>query len=122
LGPLDVTIYYQVQTYGVGLYLTSLSLDYSHLALQDEVGDLPIKVDLLTASLVVKKLIFTASCRREDSQVQAYNPQTKALKNQQLKTEYFGGVQFTVTKNIMVGALYNYYLLHEFSGALTLFF
>lgn len=113
---------YKVQTYGAGLYLSSLILDYSHLNLKIDGDEITTQVDLYTASLVVSRFIFTASSRTENSSAYAYNPETKMLEPKQLKTEYFGGVQVTLSKNIMVGALYNYYLLREYSAALTLFF
>lgn len=113
------TIAYQVQTYNVGLFLSSIILDYSHLALQNAEAS---TVTLLTASLLVKKFIITASKRIENSSRPSFNYETKVLENKPTKEEVFGGVQYSATKNIMVGALYNYYLMRELALTTTIFF
>ncbi|MEZ0392769.1 MAG: hypothetical protein ACAH59_11170 [Pseudobdellovibrionaceae bacterium] len=110
---------YQVQTYNVGLFLNSLILDYSQLRMKTV--DTSI-VHIVTASLSYRRVILSASKRTEDSERPAYNYRTKLLEDERYKEEYFGGLQVQITKNFMVGALYNYYLLHEMSGSLTLFF
>lgn len=110
---------YQVRTYSVGLFLSSLVLDYSHLELNTvEVAS----VNLYTASLFIKKFIFTASKRVENTLSPYYNFETKSLEVKQIKEETFGGVQYSFSKNFMLGALYNYYLLREYSVTATLFF
>lgn len=113
---------YHVKTYNVGLFLTSIVLDYSHLSLQVEDDPSMAEVTLLTASLLIDRFIVTVAQRTEDSQRLSYNYDTKQLETKYTKQEYFGGVQYRVTKNVMVGAFYNYYLLHEGSLSMTLFF
>lgn len=116
---VDVVYLYRVRTYNVGLFLSSLLLDYSHLELDtEEVAS----VDLYTASILLKKLIITASKRVENTVNPAYNFETKTLEERRIKEEVFGGIQYSLTKNLMVGALYNYYLLREYSLTATLFF
>ncbi|WP_413288043.1 hypothetical protein [Bdellovibrio sp. HCB337] len=110
---------YQVRTYSVGLFLSSLVVDYSHMSLDT---DDTYTVQLLTASLYWKKLILTAAKRIENSPNPAYNFETQMLEYTQIKEEVFGGLQYSVTKNLMLGALYNYYLLREYSISATLFF
>lgn len=116
---LKPKVTYQVQSYNVGIFLSSLIVDYSNLkvATTDE-----STVRLLTASLMLKKIILTASKRTEDSTRPAYNYDTKSLEAKKTKEEMFGGVQYYVTSNFMLGALYNYYLLHEYSATATIFF
>lgn len=110
---------YQVRTYSVGLFLSSIVLDYSHLQLDtDELST----VQLYTASFFVKKWILTASRRVENSSNPYYNFDTKSLEVQQFKEDHFGGIQYSLTKNLIVGALYNYYLLREYAVTATLFF
>lgn len=121
-GVPDELIRYQNQIYGASLFLNSLIFDYSHLSSLKEFAVKPMTVELYTASLTVKKFILTASYRREDSEDPAYDFATRTLKNERIKAEYFGGIQFMATKHIMLGALYNYYLLREYSASLTLFF
>lgn len=110
---------YQVRTYSMGLNLSSLVLDYSHLQLNTE--ELAT-VQLYTASLVVKKLIFTLSKRVENSSKQAFNFETNTLETKQIKEDMFGGIQYSLTKSLMLGALYNYYLLREYTVSATLLF
>lgn len=113
---------YGVQTYNVGLYLNSLILNYSNLRLQNEEKTYTARVDLYTASLSAGKFIFTGAYRREDSPRPEYNYEKKILEYKQFKEEYFGGLQYSATKNILVGGLYNYYLLREAAVTATIFF
>lgn len=120
--PTEQTLDYQVQTYSAGLFLSSLILDYSHLQLGHSSNSITSDVSIFTASLLWKKFIFTASKRIENSPRQTYNYDTRQLESAVSKEDYFGGVQYSVLNKVMVGALYNYYLLREFSVTTTLFF
>jgi hypothetical protein len=117
-----IKLKYKVQTYNVGLFLSSLILDYSHLTLTSDDLQNPYEVSLISASLLVKKFILSVALRTEDSDRLAYNFDTKILETKQIKNDYFGGVQYRINNNIMVGVFYNYYLLHEGSFSSTLFF
>ncbi len=112
---------YQVQTYNVGLNLSSLNLDYSHLWMTLDSTD-PITVDIYSASLTVSRFIFTAAQRFENSVIPNYNYQTRLLEDRKDKIETFGGIQYVASANIVVGALYNYYLLREIAGTVSIFF
>ncbi|MDG0817234.1 hypothetical protein [Bdellovibrio svalbardensis] len=112
-------IKYQVRTYNLGLFLNSLILDYSNLRMQEPHES---SVSLFTASLMVSRFIITASKRIEDSPRPFYNYDTQQLEFKQLKEDYFGGVQYSASNHFMFGVLYNYYLLREVSGSLTVFF
>lgn len=116
------TIKYQVQTYNVGLYLNSLILNYSNLRLENEERTYLATVQVYTASLSLGKFILTAAKRSEDSPAPYYNYDTETLETQKIKEDYFGGAQYSLTKNFMLGFLYNYYLLREYSATATLFF
>jgi hypothetical protein len=117
--PTAIDYKYQVRTHSIGLFLSALILDYSHLELNTD----PIAfVDLYTASLFYRKFILTASRRIENSTMPAFNFETKSFEFKQIKEEVFGGVQYNFTKNILIGGLYNYYMLHEYSLTATLFF
>lgn len=125
LVPSGLSIYdvhYTVQTYNFGIFLSSLILDYSHLRLKVNDDPTVLEVDLATASLLISDFIFTASRRSENSARLAYNYETKQLQTQQIKEDYFGGVQYRLTKNLMLGVFYNYYLLHEASFSATILF
>ncbi|KHD89076.1 MAG: hypothetical protein OM95_06205 [Bdellovibrio sp. ArHS] len=113
---------YQVQTYNLGLYLNAVILNYSNLRLKIEDDLSETQIHLYTVSVSMGKFIFTAAKRDEDSSTQAYNYETHTLEEKKIKEEYFGGIQYTLTRNLMVGGLYNYYLLREGSITATLFF
>jgi hypothetical protein len=109
-----------VETYSVGLFLESLAFDYSRqyiYALDDTAV-----ISIFTGSLLLKKAIITASLRNENSNRPYYNFSTRMLEAKREKNETFGGLQVVAGKHVMVGAFYNYYLLHEFSIGLTAFF
>ncbi|NUN07175.1 MAG: hypothetical protein HUU57_15625 [Bdellovibrio sp.] len=116
------TIKYRVQTYNVGVYLSSVILNYSHLHLENNEKNYLATVHLYTASLSLGKFIFTASQRVEDSPAPDYNYELKDLENKKIKYEHFGGIQYSLSKNFLLGVLYNYYLLREISVSGTLFF
>ncbi|MBO9666529.1 MAG: hypothetical protein J7501_06905 [Bdellovibrio sp.] len=117
--PVNKPIRYQVQTYNVGLYLSSLLLDYSHLSQKEPHES---NVNIFTASVMLKKFILTGSKRIEESTRPAFNFDTSSLEEKPTKEDYFGGVQYIAGKHFLVGAMYNYYLLHEVSGVVTFFF
>lgn len=117
----DLVIPYDLETTSVGLFLNSFAVDYSELKMIYEDNEIS-RVSLITASLLTRKVIVTVSRRREDSYRPAYNFETKSLEIQQVKYETFGGVQVALTKTLMAGLFYNYYLLREGSLGLTLFF
>lgn len=117
--PLKPVIRYQVRTYNVGLFLSSLVLDYSNLRVATpDVSS----VNLFTASLFIKKIILTGSKRIEDSSRPYYNPATQLLEVKKIKEEVFGGLQYSFSNTFMLGFLYNYYLLHEYSATATFLF
>lgn len=112
---------YNVKTYSWGLSLSSLLLDQSTLQLFFDDTDEKWTVHLTTISLMVKKMIITASKRREESTRAAYNFKTSQLDYLEVKEDVFGGLQIHATKNLMLGVLYNYYMLHETSITATIF-
>lgn len=113
---------YQVKTYSGGLSLNSLLVDYSVLEAVENGTDVKSTVRLLTASLLVKRFIFTLSQRSEDSARPDYNYELKQLETKQKKYDLFWAVQFNLTDYFMLGLLSNYYMLHEYSVSATVFF
>lgn len=116
------TVKYQVRSMGLGIFLGSLLLDYSVMSLKQDESTEFMTVRLANASLMIKRMLLTFSKRDEDSSRSYFNFETKDLETKRQKVEYFGGVQVFATSHIMVGLLYNYYLLHETSIIGTLFF
>ena len=108
-----------VENYSVGIYLNMLVIDYSTLRMQNTAVD---HVDLITGSLLFDRWSISISERREYSRRANFNFQTGDLFFQEKKVEQFYGGNFRVTGNFMVGLMYNYYLLREVSGSVTLMF
>ena len=112
---------YQTETFSAGLSLTSLAIDYSSLTLTAEDGFEPIKIQLVTASLLLKKWIITVAQRTENSDRPEYDEATQSLIFKEKKTDTFLGLQYALHKKILIGAFYNYYLLDDLSLGLTVF-
>lgn len=113
---------YKVQTLNAGISLNSLLLDYSVMKMHTEDDELFATVNHITAGLIWKRLILTVAQRTEDSERLAYNYEKNIMETQQVKQDYFGGLQVRVFDPFSVGLYYNYYLLREFSVSATLFF
>lgn len=112
---------YNVETFSAGIFLNSLALDFSEQRIYPQ-GGAEAKVSMMTGSLLLKKAILTLSFRKEISTRPYYNYDLETIEYPEEKHETFAGVQYAATKNIMVGAFYNYYLLHEISLGVTAFF
>jgi len=122
-GSLDRRAYkYWTDIFSGGLNLTSVALDYSHLRVHTEDGQIDSTISLLTASLMLNRWMVTLSSRREDSEREAYDFKQKIFTTEPVKYETFGGVQYAPTKVLLVGVFHNYYLLRELSLGMTLFF
>ena len=109
---------FTVQTLSAGISLTNVALDYSVLQMS---ADQPSTVSVLTASLLLPRVITTVAARTETSDRPAYNFQTQMLEFKRVKQDYFGAVQYGIGSHVMIGLFYNLYLLHEVSAGLTLF-
>lgn len=115
-------IRHRIQTANMGLHLSSLILGYSQLNLVTTDRTYEAKVNLYTASLLLKNFITTIAKRVEDSPAPGFNYSTYDLENKQIKEDYFGGFQLILSKHVTVEILYNYYLLREYAATITIFF
>jgi hypothetical protein len=109
---------YQVEMYSAGLYLNTLALDYS---VMHQFTTNRATISLATASLLLKYGIFTLSLRNEESDRPVYNQRDDTVSWPRQKSEIFGGAQFALGSHFMLGAFYNYYVLHEISLGATIF-
>jgi hypothetical protein len=116
----NIVIGCEVETFAIGLFLNSLALDYSILNMKVNADLWTTRV--YTASLLLKNSILTLATRHEESARPEFDYDSKALKSKRNKYESFGGLQVNLGKNLMGGLFYNYYLLHEASLGVTLFF
>jgi len=113
---------YNVQSYNIGVFLASIILSYSNLQMNLVNGHQYATDSIWMGSLFYRRTIFSLAWRSENSQRQWYNSELKTLEDRLTKNDYFVGLQFKATKNLMIGAFYNYYLLREGSLSATLFF
>ncbi|MES2963956.1 MAG: hypothetical protein V4760_08700 [Bdellovibrionota bacterium] len=111
---------YEVETISAGVFLGSLALDYSILQMYMPTDRWETRVG--TASIFLKRGIFTIAVRSEDSSRSSYNYSLDTLSSARGKTESFLGAQLTAGSHFMIGAFYNYYMVREVSLAATLFF
>lgn len=111
---------FEVETISGGIFLGSLALDYS--ILQMYLPNDRWEMRLATASIFVKRGIFTVAVRSEDSSRSSYSYALDTLATGRSKSETFLGAQLTAGSHFMIGAFYNYYAVREISLAATLFF
>ncbi len=115
---------YNTETVSAGIYLNTVAVDYSRMTLKpkDEYDDPNIRITLITGSLILKRLILTVAQRTQESDADSFfaSPLNDILYVK--KEDVFGGVQFTVTKVLLIGGYYNYYLHNEVAFGATLFF
>ncbi len=117
---LKQTIDAHVETYSIGAFLNSIAIDYS--TLKEVTIDQPAIITVLTATLLLKQSLVTASLRTEKSDRPAFDFETQDLKVMEIKQESFFGAQFILGNHLMLGAFYNYYLMREISFGATVFF
>lgn len=110
---------YNVESYSLGAFLGPLVLDYSNLRMYTEYET--ILASMVTGTILLSRVLITASVRNERSLRPEYNPASDSLEYNLDKREYFAGVQYGVTRNIMLGMFYNYYLMREASVGVTIF-
>jgi hypothetical protein len=107
----------------VGLAIGSFALDVSKYTItSDQFTDSLFEVSLITASVSHRKFIFSMGQRSEDSWRDEYDFDTQTLVAKQVKNESFYATQFSATKNLMFGVLYNYYLMREWTATATFLF
>lgn len=109
-----------LQTYSFGISLDSLLLDYSVMKVS---GDFEAQASVITAAVFIDRFILTLARRTTTSDTKAfYDFSTSTLAPVTSQSDYFGGVQAKATTFLILGAFYNYYLLHEASLGATFFF
>jgi hypothetical protein len=118
-GPGTLTLNTTVTTISGGLSLDSVLIDYSLLQVS---GDSEAKATVVTIAGFVDRFILTVARREVISNKPAFDYSTQTLIPLTSKVEIFGGVQARVASFLVLGAFYNYYLLHEGSVGATVFF
>lgn len=111
---------FNVQTYSVGMNLKFLFLDAGFIKTHYEFYDEDQEISIYSASYLVKKFLLNVAYRQEKSPMLQYVDNQLIDKTAVYNT--YGGLQYSLSKSIVLGLHYNYNLLEEMSGSLTLFF
>ena len=111
----------QTTSISATLPLGNVVLDYTKLALTPETGN-PVNVDLANITVLLERFIFSAAYRIEKSDRPGFDEGTQSLITKNAKEDIFGSIQYSVFSFAQVGVFYNYFLLSEVSGGLTVFF
>lgn len=111
---------FAVTTLSAGVKISKLSLDAGVIKTKYKLYDSGSEVHLYSGSLVLSNFMFNVAMRNE------INPAPKfinrKLVEEGIKSDYFGGVQYSIGKHLVVGVNYNYFLLDEYSFIGTVFF
>jgi hypothetical protein len=118
-GATPLNLNNQVTSISGGLSLDSVLLDYSTLTVS---GDSTAKATVITVTGFIDRFILTLARREVVSQKPAFDFANALLVNEDDKVDVFAGVQFRAAQFLVLGAFYNYYLLHEISFGATVFF
>ena len=101
------------------LKLGNLFLDWGQIRTHYKFYDDDVKIDIFSSSYILKKFLLNFAFRSEES------PQLKfengKFKDKRIQNTFYSGIQFSLNKYSILGVHYNYYLLDEVAGSLTLF-
>lgn len=111
---------FTVATYTCGLNIRNFSFDFGVIKTNYAFYTESTQVNLYSASYNYKKFLFNIARRMEHSPNQEFAD--GALRVNRSKIEDYYGIQYLANKHLLLGGAYNQFLLHEFSGTLTLFF
>ncbi len=121
--PTDISgkpIKYQILTTSWGLKLPFLAIDVAKIV--NRVPDHESTINIFTTTLFYKSLIITYGSKLEISDRATYDAEKNLWQYSEEKKETFLGAQLGLHKYLLIGTFYNYYMLHEYSLGLTLFF
>lgn len=110
---------FNVQSYFAGVKLANLFLDAGVIESRHKFYQDDTVIRLYSAALIWGNMLFNLAHRQEDSPGWRYTEE--GLVDERKKHETYGGVQYSFGQHIIMGVHYNYYLLREVAGSLTLF-
>lgn len=113
---------FTVQAYTIGTRINYLTFDAGLIESRYELFDYKTKVSLYSMGLYYRNFLFNFGRRNEHSATPVYDYDTGAIKSERRKNENYAGVQVSLTRNIIVGIQYNFFLLRETSFTANLFF
>ncbi len=110
---------YQVTTLTLGTKIKGLALDYASIRTKYKFYENPTNIHIYSSSYMIKNFMLNLAYRQEESD--NLKEKDGVLSTQRNKSDIYGGVQYIINRNFMVGLAYNSFLLNELSGNFTLF-
>jgi len=110
---------FMVQTVSVGTRIGDLSVDYGLITSNYKYIDAQ-QTRLIAASYAYKKFLFNIAQRHDNSMLPKYKDGELDYTSLEA-TNYYGGVQYSVGKHLIIGTAYNYFLLRDVTLNLTFF-
>ena len=111
---------FMVKTLTVGTQIKKLTLDVGYLKTKYKFYDNETVITIYSASYNYKSFLFNYSVRRELSDNLAFENNNLLIKRK--KNESYFGTQYSLSRSLVAGIQYNYFLLHEMSASLTIYF
>lgn len=119
LGEPEYKESFTVQTVTFGTRIKDLSIDYGIITSNYKYIEAQ-QTRLIALSYAYKKFLFNFAQRHDNSMLPKYEDET--LNFDKLEdTNYYGGVQYSLGKHLIVGTAYNYFLLRDVSVNATFF-
>lgn len=109
-----------VQTHSVGMRVKNLALDFAYIHSKYRFDTDDTKIFIYSTSYSFKRLLLNAALRKELSPRLQYS--NGELIKRRTKTDTYYGLQFLASKAVIIGLNQNYFLLHDWSLNLTIFF
>ena len=104
----------------VGTQIGKLTFDFGTIKTKYKFYSNPTNITIFSTSYNYKSFLFNLSSRKEQSDNWAFENGTLVLKRK--KSDTYGGIQYSINRSLVVGLHYNYFLLHELAGSLTIYF
>lgn len=113
---------FTVQAYTIGTRIKYLTFDAGLIQSKYRFFDYETKISLYSMGLYYNNFLLNLGKRNEHSATPVYNYDTGEITTARRKNETYAGVQVSLTRNIIVGIQYNFFLLRETSFNANLFF
>jgi hypothetical protein len=110
---------FSVSTMSVGTRLGDLSVDYGVISSNYKYIETQ-QTKLLALSYAYRRFLFNFAQRRDDSMLPKYESGALNYVDKE-QTNYYGGVQYSVGKHLIIGTAYNYFLLKDVTLNATFF-
>ena len=111
---------FKVKNFFAGVVIGNLFLDMGSISTHYKFYEEDVSIKIYSASYIWKKFLFNVAMRDETSPSLKYNDGEYTRERD--KKEFYTGLQYSLSQNLIVGLHYNYYLLQEVAGSLVLFF